>query len=84
MLWGNSRSLQRDPVAVAIVVGFTWGWPQNWFVVWSVRPLTNGAQVRPDSVDVQLGTPGFTYSLTVTNTGTQTATFEARYGFVVF
>ena len=63
---------------------FTWGWPQNWFVVWSVRPLTNGAQVRLDSVDVQLGPPGFTYSLTVTNTGSQPATFEARYGFVVF
>jgi hypothetical protein len=63
---------------------FTWGWPQNWFVVWSVRPLTNGAQVRLDSVDVELGPPGFTYSLTITNTGSQPAMFEGRYGFVVF
>jgi photosystem II stability/assembly factor-like uncharacterized protein len=63
---------------------FTWGWPQNWFVVWSVRPLTNAAQVRLNSVDVQLGPPGFTYTLSITNTGSQPATFEARYGFVTF
>jgi hypothetical protein len=63
---------------------FTWGWPTNWFVVWSVRPLTDGGQVMLDSVDVELGPPGYTYTLTITNTGPQPATFEARYGFVVF
>ena len=63
---------------------FTWGWPTNWFVVWSIRPLTNGGQVTLDTLDVELAPPGFTYTLSITNTGSEPATFEARYGFVVF
>jgi hypothetical protein len=63
---------------------FTWGWPTNWFVVWSVRPLTDGGQVMLDNVDVQLGPPGFTYTLTITNTGSQPAAFEAKYAYVAF
>jgi hypothetical protein len=63
---------------------FTWGWPRNWFVVWSIRPLTNGGQVILDSVDVELAPPGFTYHLTISNPGPNPATFEAKYGFVVF
>jgi len=63
---------------------FTWGWPTNWFVIWSIRPVTNGGQVMLDSVDVQLAPPGYTYTLTITNTGSEPAAFEAKYAFVSF
>ena len=87
---GQLRRGQRaDQYPVSATLGpgqgqswFTWGWPTNWFVVWSVRPLTDGGQVVLDSVDVQLGPPGFTYTLTITNTGTQPVVFEAKYAYV--
>ena len=63
---------------------FTWGWPTNWFVVWSVRPTSDGGQVMLDSVDIELANQGFTYTLTITNTGSQPAAFEAKFGFVSF
>ena len=63
---------------------FTWGWPQNWFVVWSVRPTTDQGEVSLDSLDVELEPTGITYHLSITNTGSQPASFEAKYGFVSF
>lgn len=63
---------------------FTWGWPQNWFVVWSVRPITDQGEVSLDTLDVELEPSGITYHLTITNTGSQPASFEAKYGFVSF
>jgi hypothetical protein len=63
---------------------FTWGWPANWFVMWSIRPTTDGGEFSLDVLDVELEPPGFTYHLTVTNTSSVTASFEARYGFVSF
>lgn len=63
---------------------FTWGWPQNWFVVWSVRPTTDQGEVSLDRLDVELESTGITYHLTIANTGSQPATFEAKYGFVSF
>jgi photosystem II stability/assembly factor-like uncharacterized protein len=63
---------------------FTWGWPQNWFVVWSVRPTTDGGEFSLDVLDVELEPSGITYHLTITNTSSQQASFEAKYGFVSF
>jgi photosystem II stability/assembly factor-like uncharacterized protein len=63
---------------------FTWGWPQNWFVDWSIRPTTNQGFVSLDSVDVELEPSGFTYHLTISNTGSQPAAFEAKYAWVSF
>lgn len=63
---------------------FTWGWPQNWFVVWSVRPTSDGGEFSLDVLDVELEPTGITYHLTITNTSSQPASFEAKYGFVSF
>jgi hypothetical protein len=63
---------------------FTWGWPQSWFVVWSVRPTTDGGEFSLDVLDVELEPSGITYHLTITNTSPNPASFEAKYAFVSF
>jgi hypothetical protein len=63
---------------------FTWGWPQNWFVQWSIRPTTDGGEFSLDVLDVELEPSGITYHLTITNTSSQPASFEAKYAFVSF
>jgi hypothetical protein len=49
---------------------FTWGWPTDWFVIWSVRPTSDGGQVMLDSVDIELANQGFTMKMV---TGIQAA-----------
>jgi hypothetical protein len=63
---------------------FTWGWPQSWFVIWSVRPTTDGGEFSLDVLDVELEPTGITYHLTITNTSSNPASFEAKYAFVSF
>jgi hypothetical protein len=63
---------------------FTWGWPQSWFVVWSIRPTTDGGEFSLDVLDVELEPTGITYHLTITNTSSNPASFEAKYAFVSF
>jgi hypothetical protein len=63
---------------------FTWGWPQSWFVVWSIRPTTDGGEFSLDVLDVELEPTGIIYHLTITNTSSVPASFEAKYAFVSF
>jgi len=60
---------------------FTYAWDPNYLVIWSIRPTTLAAQVRLDEVSIEYGELGFTYWLTITNSGSSAATFEARYYF---
>jgi hypothetical protein len=58
---------------------FTFGWPANWNVVWQVRPTTTGGKIR-HTVEVERAGDGtHTYWLSITNTGSATTNFEARY-----
>ena len=63
---------------------FTWGWPQNEFVVWSVVPISDQSEVSLEALDVQLGSAGITYLLTITNVGSQPAIFQANFAYVDF
>jgi hypothetical protein len=58
---------------------FTFNWPQDWFVNWSLRPTTNSGKITWD-VAVERGANNtFTYWLTVTNVGPGATNFEAKY-----
>src|SRR5262249_26223522 len=58
---------------------FTYGWDPNYFVMWSIRPTTQSAQVRLSQVSIEYGELGLTYNLTITNNGSTPATFEGKY-----
>jgi hypothetical protein len=60
---------------------FTWGWDPNYLVIWSVRPINSPAQVRLERVQISYGEFGATYNLTISNTGSWPASFEAKYYF---
>src|SRR5580693_1566169 len=60
---------------------FTWGWDPNDLIIWSIRPISSPAQVELDQLQVECEESGFTYWLTITNSGPWPATFEARYYF---
>jgi hypothetical protein len=58
---------------------FTFGWPTDEIVYWSIHPTTANGRVDW-TVDVQLGdNDRFTYFITVTNRGSTTTSFEAKY-----
>jgi hypothetical protein len=58
---------------------FTFGWPTDEIVYWSMHPTTVDGRVDW-SVDIRLGdNDRFTYYLTVTNRGSSTTSFDARY-----
>ena len=65
---------------------FTYAWPRNWFVQWSVRPSDGqigNVVLRALSVEaVEDGT--LTYHLTVWNIGNQAVTFDALYEYTDF
>lgn len=58
---------------------FTFNWPSDWFVVWSLRPTANGGRIRWDVAIERVANGTFTYWLTVTNGGTAATTFEGKY-----
>lgn len=58
---------------------FTYNWPADWFVTWSLRPTTSGGKIKWD-VAIERATNGtFTYWLTVANVGPGSTNFEAKY-----
>lgn len=59
---------------------FTFSWPADWFVVWSLRPTTAGGKIKWDVAVERAANNTFTYWLTVTNTGPVATSFEAKYG----
>ncbi len=60
---------------------FTFGWPTNWFVQWSLCPTTVSGKIQW-SVEIERAGGSFTYWLTVTNTGTITTNFEGKYAIL--
>jgi hypothetical protein len=58
---------------------FTYNWPTDWFVAWSLRPTTSGGKVKWDVAIERAGNGTFTYWLTVSNVGPGSTTFEAKY-----
>lgn len=57
---------------------FTFNWPVDWFVNWSLRPTTNGGKIKWD-VAIERAGSTFTYWLTVTNVGPAATNFEGKY-----
>lgn len=58
---------------------FTFGWPTDEVVYWSMHPTTTNGRVDW-TVDIRLADNGrFIYYLTVTNTGSDTTSFAAKY-----
>jgi hypothetical protein len=58
---------------------FTFGWPSDEIVYWSVHPTTSQGQVDW-SVDIKRDPNNtFVYYLTITNRGSSTTSFEAKY-----
>lgn len=57
---------------------FTFNWPIDWFVNWSLRPTTNGGKIKWD-VAIERAGSTFTYWLTVTNVGPAATNFEGKY-----
>ena len=58
---------------------FTFNWPTDWFVVWSLRPTTNGGKIKWDVAIERAANNTFTYWLTVTNVGPAATNFEGKY-----
>ncbi len=60
---------------------FTYGWPPQWQVHWSVLPTTvasGGPKIAWD-VETELASSGITYWLTIKNLSNQPISFEAKY-----
>jgi hypothetical protein len=58
---------------------FTFGWPADEIVYWSIHPTTDDGRVEW-SVEIKRNTNNtFTYYLTVTNVGAATTTIDAKY-----
>lgn len=61
---------------------FTYGWPVDWFVTWSLRPTTAGGKINW-GVAIEHGAANtFPYWITVTNIGPVTTGFEAKYAIL--
>ena len=58
---------------------FTFNWPTDWFVVWSLRPTTNGGKIKWDVAIERAANNTLTYWLTVTNVGPAATNFEGKY-----
>jgi hypothetical protein len=58
---------------------FTFNWPADEIVYWSMHPTTTNGRVNW-TVDIRLADNGrLIYYLTVTNTGSVTTSFDAKY-----
>ncbi len=61
---------------------FTYNWPNDWFVVWSIRPTTPGGKITGE-VSIERANNGtFTYWIKVTNTGSVATNFEGKYAIL--
>lgn len=61
---------------------FTFNWPAEWQVAWTVvptDPISGQAQVDCSVAIQRTSTPDCTYWLTISNLTPATITFEARY-----
>ena len=61
---------------------FTWGWPAEWHVVWTVMPLTEcpgGPQITWTTEVERASDAQSTYWITVTNLTSDPVKFEGRY-----
>lgn len=61
---------------------FTYAWPQDWFVQWSLRPTTAGGKVKFNLTVERGANNTFTYWITVSNDGTIATNFEAKYAIL--
>ena len=61
---------------------FTFNWPNNWFVVWSIRPTTAGGKLQSE-VSIERAANGtFTYWIKVTNVSQVATNFEGKYAIL--
>jgi hypothetical protein len=61
---------------------FTFNWPANWHVVWTVvsnSPVPGAPQVQWDVAVERASSPFITYWITITNVTGSPVTIEARY-----
>jgi len=61
---------------------FTFNWPSDWFVSWSLRPTTSGGKIKWDVAVERAPNNTFTYWLTVTNVGPGATNFEGKYAIL--
>ncbi len=61
---------------------FTFNWPSDWFVNWSLRPTTSGGKIKWDVAIERAPNNTFTYWLTVTNVGPGATNFEGKYAIL--
>lgn len=66
---------------------FTWGWPAQWHVIWTVMPLTpcpGGPQLTWDVAVERASNAHCTYWITVRNLTGDPVKFEGRYDILSF
>lgn len=61
---------------------FTFNWPTDWLVDWSIRPTTSGGKVKWDVSIERAGNNTFTYWIAVSNVGTVATSFEGKYALM--
>jgi len=61
---------------------FTYGWPVDWFVTWSLRPTTPGGKITWEVATERGAANTFLYWITVRNTGSVATSFEGKYAIL--
>jgi hypothetical protein len=64
---------------------FTYGWPQEWYVVWNVvstTPVPGAPQVEWDIEVERASDTDITYWLSITDVSGNPTNFEARYAIM--
>lgn len=61
---------------------FTFGWPADFLVTWSIRPTTPSGKIKSEVAIERGANNTFTYWITVTNIGPVATNFEGKYSIV--
>lgn len=61
---------------------FTFGWPAEFLVTWSIRPTTPSGKIKSEVAIERGANNTFTYWITVTNIGPVATNFEGKYSIV--